>query len=60
MLLRPEFGWSGILLGAIIVSIVEVGYIPMNDNLLIPLAASVAFMICYGLKPVTLAGRFFG
>jgi dolichol kinase len=50
-LLRPYYGWSGIVAGALTATVVELGFIPINDNLLIPLASSISFLICYGLKP---------
>jgi dolichol kinase len=51
VILRPEYGWHGILAGAATATIVEMGFIPLDDNVTIPVASSVVLMMCYGLIP---------
>lgn len=52
LMLRPEFGWHGVILSAVIATLFERGVVPLNDNFTIPVAAAVAFLISYGLKPI--------
>jgi dolichol kinase len=47
LLLRPEYSWPGILLGALAATILEFGIVPVNDNLTIPLGSSLVFLLIY-------------
>jgi dolichol kinase len=50
VLLWPQYPWPGIFITALTVALFEVGYIPINDNLIIPLVASLAMLIVFRLK----------
>jgi dolichol kinase len=52
VLLRPQYGWSGIVVGALTATVFELGILPVNDNFLIPAASSIAMIICYGIWPI--------
>ena len=48
-LLRPQYyGWGGIVAGALVATVVEaVPMFHLNDNLTIPVAAALTFLVCY-------------
>jgi dolichol kinase len=51
VLLRPEFPWNGILIGAVVATVVEgVGIPNLNDNFLIPLTSAIVFFLTYILS----------
>jgi len=47
LMLFPEYAWRGIVVSALAVTVFEVGYIPLNDNFLVPLVASLVMRIFY-------------
>jgi dolichol kinase len=49
-LLRPNYyGWTGIVAGAVVATVVEaVPIFRLNDNVTIPVAAALTFLACYG------------
>lgn len=51
-LLPPVYDWRGVVLGAAAATAFERGLLPGNDNLTIPVGASVVFMLIYGLRPL--------
>jgi len=55
LLLWPQFDWKGILITALVVTLSEVGYLPLNDNLIVPLAASLAMLVLFNLRPFFLS-----
>src|SRR5258706_6686653 len=50
-MLKPTYHWDGIIIGAFTATIVEVGYLPINDNFSIPAFTSLVFLLFYNLKP---------
>jgi dolichol kinase len=50
--LRPLLPWGAVLLTSFTAAFLEVGYIPVNDNFLIPLGCSLVLNLVYGLRPV--------
>ncbi len=49
ILLRPHYyGWTGIVAGALVATVVELVPIRLNDNVTIPAAAALTFLACYG------------
>jgi dolichol kinase len=49
VLLRPAFyGWSGIVAGALVATLIEFLSLRLDDNVTIPLAATLTFLVCYG------------
>lgn len=55
LMLRPLYGWSGVVGGALAATALEFGVIPLNDNFTIPAGSSVAFLLLYHLKPAFLS-----
>ncbi|MFN0117450.1 MAG: diacylglycerol/polyprenol kinase family protein [Elusimicrobiota bacterium] len=51
ILLRPEYGWSGVIWGAIIATWVEKGIIKLDDNFTIPFFGALTLALCYHIKP---------
>lgn len=51
VLLRPIYGWHGIVLGAIAATLLEKGFWRLNDNFVIPAGSALVFMACYGVRP---------
>jgi dolichol kinase len=51
LVLRPGWGWHGIVLGAAAATFLEWGPLPGNDNLTIPLGAGAALLLAYGIPP---------
>jgi dolichol kinase len=48
VLLRPHYyGWSGIVTGALVATIVEGVPLWFDDNVTIPVAAALTFLVCY-------------
>ncbi len=50
--LRPIYAWHGVLIGAVVATLVERGFIKIDDNFMIPVAAAVTFLVSYGLQPI--------
>lgn len=51
VLLASPYGWRGVWAGAVTATIVELGVVPLDDNITIPVASSLVLMLCYGLTP---------
>lgn len=51
VLLRPHYGWHGVILGATTATFIEVGFARLDDNVTIPVASALVLMLCYGLTP---------
>lgn len=51
VLLRPDFGWNGVWAGALTATVAEYGLLPIDDNVIIPVASALVLMLCYGLTP---------
>lgn len=51
VLLRPAYGWRGVLIGAGAATLLEWGVLPGNDNLAIPVGAGLALLLAYGIPP---------
>ena len=43
------YGWPGIVIGALTASFFEIGFIKLNDNFILPLVSSIAFVLTYNL-----------
>lgn len=50
----PYDSGTGLFWGALTATLAEVGFIPIDDNFIIPVACSVVLMLCYGLTPLLL------
>lgn len=44
-MLYPRYGWSPVVLGALVATVVEYGFIPINDNFSIPFFLAVFFKL---------------
>jgi dolichol kinase len=49
VLLRPAYGWIGIVAGAAVATLFESGVVRVNDNFLIPFTTSITLAFCYRL-----------
>lgn len=47
ILLRPDYSWFGIVIGALAATILEFGILPLNDNLTIPAGTALVFLMIY-------------
>jgi dolichol kinase len=52
-LLRPMYGWHGVVAGAITATLLEWSVLPINDNLTIPVGSSLVLLACYQVKPLS-------
>lgn len=50
-LLPFEYGWHGVLAGAVAATILEAGVVPLSDNFTIPVGSGAALLAAYGLPP---------
>ena len=51
-LLRPDYGWAGIVIGAVVATAVEFKFPVVDDNFSMPVVSALALMFCYKLTPV--------
>jgi dolichol kinase len=51
VMLPPSFAGMGYVWGAVAATVFELGFIPLNDNFLIPFMSSWTLLICYHLRP---------
>jgi len=51
MLIAPEFGWTGVLMGAFVATLIEGLPLPVDDNFSIPVGAALMFCFFYGILP---------
>lgn len=47
IILRPDYGWMGVIMGAVVATLVERGFIPINDNFSIPTISALTFLLIY-------------
>ncbi len=47
LLMRPDYSWAGILIGALAATWLEFGILPGNDNVTIPVGTSLVFLLIY-------------
>lgn len=48
VLIAPSAGWPAVFVGAAVATVVELGVIPGDDNITIPLASALALRFCAG------------
>lgn len=51
VLLRPGYGWHGVVLGAAVATALEWGLLSFDDNLTIPIGAALALLAAYAIPP---------
>ena len=52
VILRPEYGWHGVVIGALAATAFEAGLVPLDDNFTIPLGSALVLLLCYGIPPM--------
>jgi dolichol kinase len=50
-IIRTDYGWPGVLIGAAVATILERGFAPINDNFLIPVGSGLALLAAYRIPP---------
>jgi dolichol kinase len=51
-LLRPDMGWGLILAGAAAATLIEMGPVPLNDNLVIPAGSALVWALLTHARPL--------
>ena len=50
-MLRPDYGWHGVVIGAVAATALEWGLLSFDDNLSIPIGSALALLAAYGIPP---------